>query len=116
MRRGMRRRALAAGIAGCLVVGVIVGAASAASAAVIGPYNIDGTVPDAGATSYTDPNGNTKELGPLNSSTTKIGVIHNDALPTLDLTKPERPGGPEPGVARDAARQQQGLPVLRVAA
>lgn len=88
MRKGMRQRALAAGITGCLVVGVIVGAASAASAAVIGPYNIDGNVPDAGATSYTDPNGNTKELGPLNSSTTKIGVIHKDALPTLDLTNP----------------------------
>ncbi len=88
MRRGMRQRALAAGITGCLVVGVIVGAASAASAAVVGPYNIDGNVPDAGATSYTDPNGNMKELGPLNSSTTKIGVIHSDALPTLDLTNP----------------------------
>ena len=88
MRKGMRQRALAAGVTGCLVVGVIVGTASAASALVIGPYNIDGSVPDAGATSYTDPNGNTKELGPLNSSTTKIGVVHKDAVPTLDLTNP----------------------------
>ena len=32
--------------------------------------------------------GNVKELGPLNSNTTKIGVIHNDALPTLDMTNP----------------------------
>lgn len=30
--------------------------------------------------------GNVKELGPLNSNTTKIGVIHSDALPTLGLT------------------------------
>ena len=29
-----------------------------------------------------------KELGPLNSNTTKIGVIHNDAVPTLGLTNP----------------------------
>ena len=32
--------------------------------------------------------GNVKELGPLNSNTTKIGVIHNDAVPTLGLTNP----------------------------
>ena len=32
--------------------------------------------------------GNVKELGPLNSNTTKIGVIHNDALPTLGETNP----------------------------
>jgi hypothetical protein len=54
-----------------------------------GPYTIDGTVPD-------DPNfdnlpddfGSVKELGPLNSNTTKIGVIHNDAVPTLGKTNP----------------------------
>lgn len=32
--------------------------------------------------------GSVKELGPLNSNTTKIGVIHNDAVPTLGLTNP----------------------------
>jgi hypothetical protein len=54
-----------------------------------GPFNIDGTVPDdASFTNLTDPFGNVKELGPLNSSTTKIGVIHNDAVPTLGLTNP----------------------------
>ncbi|WP_404387666.1 hemagglutinin [Humibacillus xanthopallidus] len=31
---------------------------------------------------------NVKELGPLNQSTTKIGVIHNDAVPTLGFTNP----------------------------
>jgi hypothetical protein len=31
---------------------------------------------------------NVKELGPLNQNTTKIGVIHNDAVPTLGFTNP----------------------------
>ncbi len=53
-----------------------------------GPFSIDGTVPDAGATELTDPFGNVKELGPLNSNTTKISVIHNDGLPTLGDTNP----------------------------
>lgn len=53
-----------------------------------GPYNIDGTVPDAGTTELADAFGNVKELGPVNSNTTKIGVIHSDALPTLDFTNP----------------------------
>src|SRR5689334_5932460 len=53
-----------------------------------GPFTIDGNVPDTGVTNLDDPEGNVKELGPLNSSTTKIGVIHNDALPTLGLTNP----------------------------
>ena len=34
------------------------------------------------------PKGNVKELGPLNSNTTKIGVIHNDVPDTLGLTNP----------------------------
>ena len=45
-------------------------------------------VPDAGAVQLEDPEGNVKELGPLNSNTTKIGVIHADAVPTLGLTNP----------------------------
>ena len=53
-----------------------------------GPFNIDGSVPDANTTELQDQFGNVKELGPLNSNTTKIGVIHNDALPTLGLTNP----------------------------
>jgi hypothetical protein len=52
------------------------------------PFTIDGNVPDAGATQLEDPEGNVKELGPLNSNTTKIGVIHNDVVPTLGLTNP----------------------------
>ena len=53
-----------------------------------GPFIIDGVVPDAGTSQLEDPEGNVKELGPLNSNTTKIGVIHNDAVPTLGTTNP----------------------------
>ena len=88
MSKRMHRRGLVALTIGCLVGALIVGTAPAALADVIGQYNIDGGVPDAGIPSYTDTNGNKKELGPINSSTTKIGVIHNDALPTLGETNP----------------------------
>lgn len=83
----MRRRSIAAGITGCLIAAFILGGAPAASAA-DGPFTIDGNIPDAGATELPDLSGNVKELGPLNSSTTKIGVIHDDAVPTLGLTNP----------------------------
>ena len=53
-----------------------------------GPFNIDGTIPDGGTTELPDLFGSVKELGPINGNTTKIGVIHNDALPTLGLTNP----------------------------
>lgn len=54
----------------------------------IGPPNA-AVVPGADADQQLeDPEGNVKELGPLNSNTTKIGVIHNDAVPTLGLTNP----------------------------
>lgn len=88
-----RRRALAAGAAGCLVVAIVMGGASAATAA-DGPWDVTGTagtgtIPDAGvANNLDDAEGNVKELGPLNSNTTKIGVIHNDAAPTLGFTNP----------------------------
>ena len=53
-----------------------------------GPFTIDGTVADAGTTEITDLFGNVKEVGPLNSNTTKIGVIHADDVPTLGETNP----------------------------
>jgi hypothetical protein len=53
-----------------------------------GPFVIDGNVPDAGATELPDLYGNVKELGPINSNTTKIGVINNAAVPMLGLTNP----------------------------
>src|SRR5689334_13120871 len=48
-----------------------------------GPFNIDGNVPDAGATNLPDLFGNVKELGPINSNTTKIGVINQASVPML---------------------------------
>jgi hypothetical protein len=61
-----------------------------AALAADGPYTIDGIIPDTtpATTELPDVFGNVKELGPLNSNTTKIGVIHNDALPTLGDTNP----------------------------
>lgn len=54
----------------------------------IGP-NGSAEIPGAdGANNLPDLFGAVKELGPLNSNTTKIGVIHNDAVPTLGLTNP----------------------------
>jgi hypothetical protein len=59
-----------------------------------GPFCIDGTITDANnsgvanATKITDPNGGGKELGPINASTTKIGVIHTAPTPMLGLTNP----------------------------
>ncbi len=70
----------------CLTIPLAVFSTSSAQAA-DGPYTIDGVIPDSG-TELPDAYGNVKELGPLNSNTTKIGVIHNDAVPTLGLTNP----------------------------
>jgi hypothetical protein len=89
-RRGIvtkRRRAPWLGAFFALVLALASFTAQTAMAA-DGPFTIDGAVPDAGATELTDPFGNVKELGPLNSSTTKIGLINRDAPPTLDLTNP----------------------------
>lgn len=79
-------RVVAAGAASCLAVAIIMVASPALAAD--GPFTIDGNVPDPNTTEIADPFGNVKELGPVNSNTTKIGVIHNDALPTLDETNP----------------------------
>lgn len=51
-------------------------------------FAIDGVVPDGGAIVFPDDSGNTKELGPLNSNTTKLGVINTDAVPTLGTSNP----------------------------
>jgi hypothetical protein len=83
-RRG--RRLLTALAAAGLVAGTLLTATAALAAD--GPFTIDGIVPDAATTELPDLTGNVKELGPLNSSTTKIGVIHADAVPTLGLTNP----------------------------
>lgn len=52
------------------------------------PFNIDGSVPDAGAVELTDLFGSVKELGPKNGSPTKIGVVHDAATPMLEMTNP----------------------------
>ena len=72
------------------LVGSVAGRASAQN-----PFAIEGIVTDAnnsgvapGALKTLDPNGSSKELGPLNGSTTKIGVIHTAPLPMLGLTNP----------------------------
>lgn len=82
------RRVLAAGAAGCFAVAIVM--VGSPALAEDGPFNINGTVPDTNPsiTEIDDPFGNVKEVGPLNSNTTKIGVIHNDALPTLGETNP----------------------------
>jgi hypothetical protein len=81
-RKGIRWLAVAS-----LLIPLAVFSTSSAQAA-DGPYNIDGLIPDGGTSLLPDLSGSVKELGPLNSNTTKIGVIHNDAVPTLGLTNP----------------------------
>jgi hypothetical protein len=83
---GSRRRRRS--LFGAFAVALMVLATMPVARAADGPFNIDGNVPDANTTELPDLFGNVKELGPLNSNTTKIGVIHNDALPTLGLTNP----------------------------
>ena len=85
-RRSWRRSPARLAAVGALVAAAVV--TPLAAFAADGPYTIEGTVPDTGTTELTDSFGNLKELGPVNSNTTKIGVIHNDALPTLDTTNP----------------------------
>ena len=70
------------------------GAAQGSCTANAGPFCIDGIITPTnnsgvtGAQMVTDPAGNVQELGPLNSNTTKVGVIHADAVPTLGFTNP----------------------------
>lgn len=78
---------IALAAAAVLAAGVVVGLGVNASAA-SGPFSIDGNVPDAGLTAISDLAGSVKELGPINGSGTKIGVIHKAPLPMLGLTNP----------------------------
>lgn len=86
--RARRTRQKAAALLTTLMVAAGTAAVPMTVLAADGPFNIEGTIPDSGSTLLPDTFGNTKELGPLNSNTTKIGVIHSDALPTLGLTNP----------------------------
>src|SRR5687767_9713620 len=89
-RRTRVRRGI--GLLSAVVLGLAGGlVASQPAVAADGPFTIgpaNAAVVDAGADFFSDPSGNVKEVGPLNSNSTKIGVIHNDAVPTLGLTNP----------------------------
>jgi hypothetical protein len=77
-----------------LALAIGLGVASTASATcppgtTAGPWCIDGTIADAGAgAGVADPHLGTKELGPINASTTKIGYINTAPEPMLGLTNP----------------------------
>jgi uncharacterized repeat protein (TIGR01451 family) len=72
-----------------LVASLLALAAARGSAlASVGGWTIDGTVPDAGAVQFTDPYGSVSELGPVNSSATKLVSISSATPPMLDMTDP----------------------------
>lgn len=76
-------------IAAAITLPVALATAPIALAGTVPPFSIDGTVPGTdSAQNLPDLSGSVKELGPLNSSTTKISVIHRAAVPTLGLTNP----------------------------
>jgi uncharacterized repeat protein (TIGR01451 family) len=53
------------------------------------PYVIDGVVPDANCcTEFPDPFGSISELGPVNSTSTKLASIGSASPPMLDFTNP----------------------------
>ena len=51
------------------------------------PFVINGVV-DTTAPVTSDPTGNAQELGPVNGTNTKVGVIHSAVPPMLDFTNP----------------------------
>ncbi|MDH4023594.1 MAG: hypothetical protein OEV14_10740, partial [Gammaproteobacteria bacterium] len=53
------------------------------------PFSIDGVVPDPNCcVEFQDPVGSIAELGPVNSSATKLGVIDSASTPMLGFTNP----------------------------
>ncbi len=56
--------------------------------ALAGTFNIDGNVPDAGALQFGDPYGAVSELGPVNSTNTKLLAISGATVPMLGFTNP----------------------------
>jgi hypothetical protein len=93
-----RRRFTSMVAALALLLGGAVAVAPFALAGTVPPFTIGDEDPGPGVIinipgddadqELDDPEGNVKELGPLNSNTTKIGVIHTDTVPTLGLTNP----------------------------
>lgn len=76
----------------CVVAALVVLASTPHRAFAQNPYVIDGVVPANGTVSgpdeTTDPFGSVRELGPVNSSATKVGVIHSATPPMLSFTNP----------------------------
>jgi hypothetical protein len=78
-----------------IVAALVALGATGAMAQSANPFTIDGIITDAnnsglapGATKTIDANNAAKELGPINSSATKIGVINTAVPPMLGLTNP----------------------------
>jgi hypothetical protein len=86
--RTQTRRWVAVLAAGLLTLSGLAAISPSATAAAANPWSIDGTVADAGTINMPDLYGSVKELGPLNGSSTKIGVIQSAALPVLSMTNP----------------------------
>ena len=74
--------AIAASIMATLLLLPVVGFAQV-------PFAIDGVVPDANCCAeFQDPSGSVSELGPVNSSTTKLASISSALPPMLEFTNP----------------------------
>ncbi len=61
---------------------------SATTLLVAGGFAIDGSVPDGAAIGFGDPFGSASELGPVNSTNTKLLAINGAATPMLSFTNP----------------------------
>ena len=90
---GRRLRGKVLAVLGAIALPAAILAAPSAFAGTVPPFTIgppnQAVVPGSDASqTLPDPFGNVKELGPLNSNTTKISVIHSDAVPTLGTTNP----------------------------
>lgn len=83
--RRRQRLGRAAGTVGALC---LLAFAPARPSVAANPFSIDGIVPDGSATEYADKYGNVKELGPINSSATKVGVINTASVSMLGSTNP----------------------------
>jgi len=74
------------------LIAVILTTAGATHVSAQNPFIIDGVVPANGSPSgpaqTPDPFGNVKELGPVNGTNTKVGVIHAAVPPMLAFTNP----------------------------
>ena len=83
----MSRQSLFIAMAAIAMIGRFASDASAQN-----PFMIDGNVPANGTISgpaqTPDPSGSVRELGPVNSSNTKVGVIHSAVVPMLSFTNP----------------------------